>query len=177
MCTSTYPSALPCSKFSGSKDDFCFSSLLFADSQDMTTPSSSTSYANAFRGAPGPRAPVQALPLHHAPLFQENTIYVNLREAPVDYTQKERDSFLKDDLGLRTEDVLDIFLNPSTLQLHLTLATPALFAEILGRFRRRPVDGSRQFPSARLGGSGAACLCSCYWSPMTLLYFSVEAPF
>ncbi len=79
------------------------------------------------------RAPVQALPLHHAPLFQENTIYVNLRGAVVDYTQKERDSFLKDDLGKRTEDVLDIFLDPSTLQLHLTLATPALFAEILGR--------------------------------------------
>ncbi len=51
----------------------------------------------------------------------------------MDYTQKERDSFLKDDLGLRTEDVLDIFLDPSTLQLHLTLATPALFVEILGR--------------------------------------------
>ena len=97
----------------------------------MTT--SSISYANALRGAPGPRAPVQALPLHHAPLFQENTIYVNLRGAAVDYTQKERDSFLKDDLGLRTEDVRDIFLDPSTLQLHLTLATPTLFAEILGR--------------------------------------------
>ena len=115
MCTSTYTSALPCSKFPGSKDDFCFSSLLFADCREMTTPSSSTSYANALRGAPGPRAPVQALPLHHAPLFQENTIYVNLRGAAVDYTQKERDSFLKDDLGLRNEDVLDIFLDPSTL--------------------------------------------------------------
>jgi hypothetical protein len=97
----------------------------------MTT--SSISYANALRGAPGPRAPVQALPLHHAPLFQENTIYVNLRGVAVDYTQKERDSFLKDDLGLRTEDVRDIFLDPSTLQLHLTLATPTLFSEILGR--------------------------------------------
>jgi hypothetical protein len=73
------------------------------------------------------------LPLHHAPLFQENTIYVNLRGAAVDYTQEERDSFLKDDLGLRTEDVLDLFLEPSTLHLHLTLATPALFAEILSR--------------------------------------------
>ena len=99
----------------------------------MTTPSSSISYANALRGASGPRAPVQALPLHHAPLFQENTIYVNLRGAAVDYTQEERDSFLKDDLGLRTEDVLDLFLEPSTLHLHLTLATPALFAEILSR--------------------------------------------
>ena len=99
----------------------------------MTTPSSSISYANALRGASGPRAPVQALPLHHAPLFQENTIYVNLRAAAVDYTQEERDSFLKDDLGLRTEDVLDLFLEPSTLHLHLTLATPALFAEILSR--------------------------------------------
>ncbi len=99
----------------------------------MTTPSSSISYANALRGASGPRAPVQALPLHHAPLFQENTIYVNLRGAAVDYTQEERDSFLKDDLGLRTEDVLDLFLEPSTMHLHLTLATPALFAEILSR--------------------------------------------
>jgi hypothetical protein len=98
--------------------------VAFADSRDMTTPSSSTSYANALRGAPGPRAPVQALPLHHAPFFQEKTTYVNLRGAAVDYTQKERDSFLKDDLGLRTEDVLNIFLDPSTLQLHLTLATP-----------------------------------------------------
>jgi hypothetical protein len=51
----------------------------------------------------------------------------------VDYTQKERDSFLKDDLGLRNEDVLDIFLDPSTLHLHLTLATSALFAAILDR--------------------------------------------
>ena len=99
----------------------------------MTTPSSSISYANALRGASGPRAPVQALPLHHAPRFQENTIYVNLRGAAVDYTQEERDSFLKDDLGLRTEDVLDLFLEPSTMHLHLTLATPALFAEILSR--------------------------------------------
>ena len=99
----------------------------------MTTPSSSISYTNALRSASGPRAPVQALPLHHAPLFQENTIYVNLRAAAVDYTQEERDSFLKDDLGLRTEDVLDLFLEPSTLHLHLTLATPALFAEILSR--------------------------------------------
>ena len=92
----------------------------------MTTPSSSISYANALRGASGPRAPVQALPLHHAPLFQENTIYVNFRGAAVDYTQEERDSFLKDDLGLRTEDVLDLFLDPSTL-------LSALFVEILGR--------------------------------------------
>jgi hypothetical protein len=99
----------------------------------MTTPLSSIFYANALRGASGPRAPVQALPLHHAPLFQENTIYVNLRGATVDYTQEERDSFLKDDLGLQTEDVLDLFLDPSTLQFHLTLATPALFAEILSR--------------------------------------------
>ncbi len=159
LCTSTYTSALPCSKFSGSKDDFCFSSLLFADSRDMTTPWSSTSYANALRGAPGPRAPVQALPLHHAPLFQENTINVNLRGAAVDYTQEERDSFLKDDLGLRTEDVLDLFLDPGP------------------PFRRRPVDSSRQLPSARLGGAAAACLCLCYWSPTTLLCFSVEAPF
>ncbi len=51
----------------------------------------------------------------------------------MDYTQKERDSFLKDDLGLRTEDVIDIFVDPSTLHLHLTLATPALFAAILDR--------------------------------------------
>ncbi len=51
----------------------------------------------------------------------------------MDYTQKERESFLKEDLGLQTEDVLDIFLDPSTLHLHLTLATPALFVEILGR--------------------------------------------
>jgi hypothetical protein len=41
--------------------------------------------------------------------------FVNLRGEVVDYTQKERDSFLKDDLGLRNEDVLDIFLDPSTL--------------------------------------------------------------
>ena len=86
----------------------------------MTTASSSSSYANALRGTPGPRAPVQALPLHHAHLFQENTIFVNLCGAAVEYTQKERDSFLKDDLGLRNEDVLDIFLDPSTLHLHLT---------------------------------------------------------
>ena len=99
----------------------------------MTTPSSSISYANALRGALGPRAPVQALPLHHAPLFQENTIYNNLREAAVDYTQKERDSFLKDDLGLRNKDVFDIFLDTSNLHLHLTLATPALFAANLDR--------------------------------------------
>jgi hypothetical protein len=99
----------------------------------MTTAASSSSYANALRGTPGPRAPVQALPIHHAPLFQENTIFVNLRGAAVDYTQKEKDSFLKDDLGLRNEDVLDIFLDPSTLHLHLTLATSALFAEILDR--------------------------------------------
>ncbi len=51
----------------------------------------------------------------------------------MDYTQKERDSFLKDDLGLRNEDVFDIFLDPSTLHLHLTLATSALFAAILNR--------------------------------------------
>ncbi len=95
--------------------------------------SSSSSYANALRGSPGQCATVQALPLHHAPLFQENTIYVNLRGAEVDYTQKERNSFLKDDLGLRNEDVLDIFVDPSTLHLHLTLATPALFAAILDR--------------------------------------------
>jgi len=99
----------------------------------MTTASSSSSYANALRGTPGPRAPVQALPLHHAHLFQENTIFVNLRGAAADYTQKERDSFLKEDLGLRNEDVLDIFLDPNTLHLHLTLATSALFAEILDR--------------------------------------------
>ncbi len=100
---------------------------------DMTTSSSSSSYANALRGTPGPRAPVQALPLHHAPLFQENTIFVNLRGVAVDYTQKERDSFLKDYLGLRIEDVLDIFLDPSTLHLHLTLTTSALSAAILDR--------------------------------------------
>ena len=99
----------------------------------MTTASSSSSYANALRGTPGPRAPVQALPLHHAHLFQENTIFVNLRGAAADYTQKERDSFLKEDLGLRNEDVLDIYLDPNTLHLHLTLATSALFAEILDR--------------------------------------------
>jgi hypothetical protein len=93
----------------------------------------SSSYANALRGTPGPRAPVQALPLHHAHLFQENTIFVNLRGAATDYTQKERDSFLKDDLGLRNEDVLDIFLDPNSLHLHLTLATSALFVEILDR--------------------------------------------
>ena len=75
--------------------------VLFADLRDMTTASSSSSYANALRGTPGPRAPVQALPLHHAHLFQENTIFVNLRGAAADYTQKERDSFLKEDLGLR----------------------------------------------------------------------------
>ncbi len=51
----------------------------------------------------------------------------------MDYTQKERDCFLKEDLGLRNEDVLDIFLDPSTLHLHLTLATFALFAVILDR--------------------------------------------
>ncbi|MFN9910546.1 MAG: hypothetical protein ACK56F_31280, partial [bacterium] len=71
--------------------------------------------------------------LHHAHLFQENTIFVNLRGAAADYTQKERDSFLKEDLGLRNEDVLDIFLDPNTLHLHLTLATSALFTEILDR--------------------------------------------
>ncbi len=49
----------------------------------------------------------------------------------MEYAQKERDSFLKDDLGLQTEDVLDIFLDPSTLHLHLTLATSALLAAIL----------------------------------------------
>jgi hypothetical protein len=98
----------------------------------MTTSSSSSSYTNALRGTPGPRAPVQALPLPHAPLFQENTIFVNLRGAAVDYTQKERDSFLKDYLGLPNEDVLDIFLDPSTLHLHLTL-NPTLFAAILDR--------------------------------------------
>ena len=59
--------------------------------------------------------------------------FVNLRGEVVDYTQKERDSFLKDDLGLRNEDVIDIFVDPSTLHLHLTLATPALFAAILDR--------------------------------------------
>jgi hypothetical protein len=133
LCTSTYTLALPCSKFPGSKNDFRFLSLLFADLRDMTTTSSSSSYANALRGTPGPRAHVQALPLHHAPLFQENTIFVNLRGSAVDYTQKERDSFLKDDLGLQNEDVLDIFLDPSTLHLHLTLATSALFAAILDR--------------------------------------------
>ncbi len=100
---------------------------------------------------------MQALPLHHAPLFQENTIFVNLRGAAVDYTQKERDSFLKDDLGLRNEDVLDIFLDPSTLHLHLTLATSALFTAILNRlFARRSVDGCRQLHSIWLGGGGAA---------------------
>ncbi len=107
--------------------------LLFADFRDMTTASSSSSYANALRGAPGPCAPVQALPLYHAPLFQENTIFVNLCGAVVDYTQKERDSFLLDDPGLRNEDVLDLFLDPSTLHLRLTLATSALFAAILDR--------------------------------------------
>jgi hypothetical protein len=107
-----------------------FLSLFFADFRDMTMSSSSSSYANTLCGPQGPRAPVQALPLHHAPLFQENTIFVNLREAAVDYTQKERDSFLKDDLGLRNEDVLDIFLDPSTLHLLLTPATPALFTAV-----------------------------------------------
>ncbi len=51
----------------------------------------------------------------------------------MDYTQKERDSFLNDDLGLRNKDVFEIFLDPSTLHLHLTLATSALFAAILDR--------------------------------------------
>ncbi len=143
----------------------------------MTTALSSSSYTNALRGTPGPRAPVQALLLNHAPLFQENTIFVNLRGAAVDYTQKERDSFLKEDLGLRNEDVLDIFLDPSTLHLHLTLATAALFAEILDPlFARRPVDGRRQLSSLRLGGGGAACHSACNGSPTTVLYFSTEAP-
>ncbi len=95
----------------------------------------------------------------------------------MDYTQKERDSFLKDDLGLGTEDVLDIFLDPSTLHLHPTLATSALFAEILSRLFAGVQWGGWQLPSVQLGGSRAACLCSCYWSPTTLPYFSVEAPF
>jgi hypothetical protein len=99
----------------------------------MTTSSPLSSYANALRGAPGPCAPVQALPLYQAPHFQENAIYVNLRGAAMEYTQKERDSFLKDELGLRTEDVLDIFLDLSTLHLHLTLGTSALFVAILDR--------------------------------------------
>jgi hypothetical protein len=73
------------------------------------------SYANALGVTLGPHKTLQALPLHHAPLFQENTIFVNLLRAAVDYTQKERDCFLKEDLGLRNEDVLDIFLDPSTL--------------------------------------------------------------
>jgi hypothetical protein len=178
LCTSTYTLALPCSKFSGSKDDFRFSSLLFADLRDMTTASSSSSYANALRGTPGPCAPVQALPLHHAPLFQENKIFVNLRGAAVDYTQKERDSFLKDDLGLQNEDVLDIFLDlPPCICTSLSN-----FCSLRGdpgpHLRRRPVDGHQQFSSLRrLGSGGAACHSSCYWSPTTFLYFSAEAPF
>jgi hypothetical protein len=99
----------------------------------------------------GPCAPVQGLPLHHAP--QENAIFVNLRSAVVDFTQKERDAFLEDDLGLQDEDVFDILLDPSTLHLHLTLATPPLFAAILDcPFCQRPVDGSWQHPGVWLGG-------------------------
>jgi hypothetical protein len=69
--------------------------------------------------------------LHHAPLFQDHTIFVNLHGAGGGLPQKERDSFLKDDLG--PENILDIFRDPSTLHLHLTLATSALFAAILDR--------------------------------------------
>ena len=91
------------------------------------------SYASiAARGSTGPRAPVQGLPLHHG-IFQKNAIFINLRAVAVEYDQKERDSFLKDDLGLKSEDVRDIFVDPSTLLLHLTLATPALCASVLDR--------------------------------------------
>ena len=91
------------------------------------------SYASiAARGSTGPRAPVQVLPLHHG-IFQKNAIFINLRAVAVEFDQKERDSFLKDDLGLKSEDVRDIFVDPSTLLLHLTLATPALCASVLDR--------------------------------------------
>jgi hypothetical protein len=91
------------------------------------------SYAKiAARGSTGPCAPVQGLPLHHG-IFQKNAIFINLRALAVEYDQKERDSFLKDDLGLKSEDVRDIFVDPSTLLLHLTLATPALCASVLDR--------------------------------------------
>ncbi len=75
---------------------------------------------------------VQGLPLHHG-IFQQNAIFINLRAVAVEYDQVERDSFLKEDLGLKSEDVRDIFVDPSTLLLHLTLATPALFALVLDR--------------------------------------------
>jgi hypothetical protein len=86
----------------------------------------------AARGSKGPRAPVQGLPLHHG-IFQKNAIFINLRAVAVEYDKIERDSFLKDDLGLKSEDVRDIFEDPSTLLLHLVLATPTLCTSVLDR--------------------------------------------
>ena len=101
-----------------------------------------TSYSEALRSggsiaargsaAPGPRTPVQGLPLHHG-IYQKNAIFINLRAVVADYTQKDRDAFLKDDLGLKEEDVRDIFLDPSTLLLHLTLSSSDLCASVLDR--------------------------------------------
>jgi hypothetical protein len=119
---------------------------------------------------------VQALPLHHAPLFQENTIFVSLGERRWTSPQKERDSFLKDDLGLRYEDVLDIFLDPSTLYLHLTLATPALFTAILDHLFAG-VKWTAVGNFLVYGRAAAERLVTACVSPIKLLYFSIAAPF
>lgn len=90
------------------------------------------SYADKLRGGrSGPRAPVQGLPLHHG-IFQQKAIFIDLRAVSLDYTLEERDSFLKEDLGLAPEDVRDIFVDHSTLLLHLTVAS-SCYSSVLDR--------------------------------------------
>jgi hypothetical protein len=66
-------------------------------------------------------------------IFHKDAIFINLRAVAGEYTKKEMDSFLQEDLGLKSEDVRDIFVDPSTLLLHFTPATPALCASVLDR--------------------------------------------
>ena len=96
------------------------------------------SYATALRGGVGraggsQRPPAQGLPQHNITLFQERSVFIDLRAAADTYTLEERDGFLRDDLGLQTGDIRDIFLDPSTLLLHVALVKHTTFAALRDR--------------------------------------------
>ena len=71
------------------------------------------------------------LPLNHIPALNENAVFIDLRVVKNDFTMKERNDFLVDDLGCEVTDLRGIFPNPTSMLLRVAFKTEALFEKYL----------------------------------------------
>jgi len=71
------------------------------------------------------------LPLNHIPALNENAVFIDLRVVKNDFTMKERNDFLVDDLGCEVTDLKSIFPDPTSMLLRVAFKTEALFDKYL----------------------------------------------